>query len=108
METLYERHRIYGSVARSVFHKGYSTIALDIMEEAFADQNMSGNHCGNVILLKSFPISKNCLVVVLTRFQDIFLRYTDIRSLPWVDELSNADVWKMIQLPKLRWMLLIF
>jgi hypothetical protein len=52
METLKARHRIYGGVARSVFHKGYSTIAPDIMEEALADQNMSGNHCGNVILLK--------------------------------------------------------
>jgi hypothetical protein len=52
------------------------------MEEALADQNMSGNHCGNVILLKWLPISKNCFVVVLTRFQDIFLRYTDMRSSP--------------------------
>jgi hypothetical protein len=52
METLKERHRMHSGVARSVFHKVYSTIAPDIMEEALADQNMSGNHCGNVILLK--------------------------------------------------------
>ena len=43
---------------------------------------------------------------VLTRFQDICLRY-DIGSFPLVGEHSNADVWKMIQLPTSRWNLSI-
>jgi hypothetical protein len=90
IETLNERYRIYGGVARFVFHKDHSIIVPEFMEEALADVDAVQGVRNIGIPTKIFSTTHTLLHIIVSNDGKYQFCHVDIAS-----KYVGEQLWKL-------------